>query len=78
MPSTKEDKYVSNADNLCKSSKKLLACVRLFFLAIFCRTLKLLLLTVNPFALTHLDVGAENFNPAIFGVARNTYPTPSQ
>ena len=65
IPSTNDDRYVSNADNLCKSSKNCKALVNLFFLAMFCSITKFVLLTVKPFALTHLALGGVNFNPAI-------------
>ena len=42
-----------------------------------CSITKLLLLTVNPLALTHFALGGVNFNPAILPVGLKKYPMPS-
>ena len=66
IPSTNEDKYVSNADNLCMSVKKLNAGTLSFLFVTCCSTSNIFLLTLKPLALTHFTFGGLNLNPATF------------
>ena len=78
IPSTKADRYVSSALNLRTFFRKVAASVMFFPRAMFSSISKLILLVVNPCALIHLTLGAENFRPANSAVGLNRYPKPSQ
>jgi len=64
MPPTKEERYVSSADNLCTFSKNSRASGISFLFAALASNSRLRLLVEKPLAVAHLALGGINFKPA--------------